>query len=732
MSNPLETKDTIYLNTLQINKGFSNEDLNLRLNGKTIKKSEPSLLVSKWVGALEFPEPFELVEDPNGGICKLAYGKLFDGEVLDYDIELYFLKRYEYLLRKARDTNISSRVAYREKIKYHYKRIVSHFDPRIAAGWNRWSEDILNLFISEKIHHVLWGSGNCGKSIIMALLLYIKWRINPSQRMIVIASKVAKDSQARVFAYIKEIHGKAPPDPRHEIDVKDSDNEKGIYVLMEDRTTGKKIKNDRACIVLLPIKTNVKAGEIGGNLLGKHPDDLLVLAFDESQEIIGDILTMKIFLNWYTNTNLEIHAWGNPTPIDYHAKETWDLLYTLGAGFLSVATIKQYEKRSDKTDRWGNKDTDVLRLTMLDSPKDDAEEQYNLVMGPDGIEKNRLHFIAGSDTIIRIAEKTSPHSPAWYSQVLGFPYVDVEGDRHQGIFSPHGIRETRKYPLIWKNERELVWYMGVDPSLTGHRDDCSIVCGRSGLMLDGRDGIDLMNGEFCRVVKPVEGMEFADVTIEVMYALSRQLGIPLENIGIEVHGTGEVFRYALQNHIENGKWANDIAKGQGYHIISPTIMPTSRLLFKGLGRMFPAKEMVTDIMTEYAVAVRCAVLNRQIFNIPDNICQQFYNRELQYSANKTKYKVETKAAMYKRGVRSPSLADSLCNLVEVIRSRGKFKYKFYNTAGYNPVLGEAYESHKKQNQILNRMGIISEMLNIDLNLGLKNNKMKGAFDLDSI
>ncbi len=696
---------------------FSNEEIenDLTYSGRlTQNASIPKHLI------LPYP-PLEIVKLPSGKYAKLAYGKLYSVASNDLDIELLLISRLEkdiLIARKRKDA--------KKQLKKHYKNCVAIISPKIASGWNRWSENILELFINEKIHKVVWGSGNCGKSIIMAMLLYIKWRVNPEGRMIVIASKIVKDASARVFGYIKDIHINAPISKIHRLKLVDSQQNKAIYCLKKDKDTGKYIKDDRACIINLPVKVDAKNAEVGSNLLGRHPDDRLILAFDEGQELPASMLTDKIFLNWYTNQNLDVYAWGNPNPIDYNSPEDHDLLFKLGASNLSWHSLKEKEKQSSKTSAWAWNDTLVLHLAMTDSPKDDADERNYYITRGDGTKDQRLFFLAGKDNVERIAEKTSPNTPSWYSQVLGFPYLITDHSKLQGALSPAIVKEARQYPLQWKSER-LEYYMGVDPSVSGKADAASIVVGRKGLMMDGRMGIDLMKGEGCRNVKLVEGTDFTDSIIETMWELSKTYSIPLKNISIETHGVGEVLRYALQRHIEAGKWKDEFRNGDSYFIVNPTIGPTDRPLFKILGHMLPANELVGDISTEYWLAVRCLFLSRQIFNVPDFILQQFYSRQLMTRSSSTKYKLEGKYEMRKRGIHSPNDADALSNLVELIRRHG-FKYRFYNKGGYSPYFGETYEANKLAKKSTQAMGIVTRMLQIGDNFSTTVKKTRHSID----
>ena len=692
---------------LPITGHFSDEDIDLKLNFKS-QADRKNAHHSLPKHAIQPHPGFETVKLPNGKLAKLAYKKLYDVNTSDLDIELVHIAKYEPDL-----TIKHKRKQAKKHLKYHYKRAISLVSAKYAAGWNRWSENILELFISEKLHKVIWGSGNCGKSVIMALLLYIKWRVRPDKRMVVIASKVVKDASARVFGYIKEIHANAPASDQFDFDSKDSQHEKGIYTLIYNEKENKYIRNDRACIISLPIKVSGKTAEVGGNLLGKHPDDELILAFDECQEQPARMMSDKIFLNWYTNKKLHVYAWGNPQPVDYHAPETYDLLFKLGADKLSLPMLKKREKEADHTSTWQWGDTAVLHLSMMDSPKDDPDERNYYVERGDGTRDTRLFFLAGKDSIERMAQKTPPNTPAWYSQVLGFPYLMIDHTRTSGVITGFIAKEANKYPLFWKTPVEqLEYFMGVDPSGTGRNDPASIVVGRRGIMMDGREGLDLMNGDGCRQITFTDGESFIDNIIETMYALSQEYGIPLKNISIETHGVGEVVRYALQRHIEDGKWAGDYRNGDSYYIVNPTIKPTDRQLFKVLGHMRPAHEIVNDVVTEYWVAIRCMFLSRQIFNVPDYMLQQFYSRQLLKNSNSTKYKLETKAQMKKRGINSPNDADALCHMVEGIRAKG-FRYRFYNKGGYTEFYGPEYDAKKERQRIDERMGVVSRMLQID-------------------
>jgi hypothetical protein len=691
---------------------FSKEELDQVPVAGSLKRdlSTPRFFISPHPG-------FEEVEMPDGSIKKLAYGAFYHLETTDLEIELERIRLFEGKMERTKDAASSNAVfiQHQKNLKFHYKRAISIITPKYASGWNRWSESILEVFLSRKIHKIIWGSGNCGKSAVMAVLLYTKWRVLPNKRMVVIASRVMKDASARVFGYIKEIHTDAPPILDHKIEIIDNAKEKAIFCKRYDKKEEKWLNDDRACIISLPIKVNASRAEIGSNLLGKHPDDRLILAFDEAQDLPASMGTDKIFLNWYTNKKLDVYGWGNPIPVDFYSPDTHDLLFKLGADKLSLSSLKQKEKKANQTSVWSWSDTIVLHLSMQDSPKDDPDEKFYMVKGEDGEKRQRLHFLAGKDNVDFILTRTSPETAGYYSQVLGFPFIDTTGSKQETVLNGHIIKSTKEYPLRWRLSNEKAkWFMGVDPSVTGKRDAAALVCGKMAMMIDGRLGIDIENGRACRTLYAKEGEDFSDTIIEAMWALSQEYEIPLNRIGIETHGSGEVLRYAIQKHIEAGKWAADSARGLQPFIVNPSLAPTDRLMFKSLGHMQPAKEMVSDINTEYYVAVRCAVLSRQIFNIPENILKQFYNRYLLRNSAGTKYKVETKEQMRKRNVPSPNDADALCNMLEVARHHG-FGYKFYNKYAYTEVYGEEFSLKQKEKLVDDRLGIVSRILGIGEN-----------------
>lgn len=707
------------MDKIQIKGPFSNEELasGLHSNQKQRKDyihQEPRFIIHEHPG-------FETVRLPDKSKGKLAYNKLYRDTTDDLSIELLCISKLEKMLKKPQHKTRAKKL-----LKLHYRRAVSLIDIRIAHGWNRWSEDILDLFIEDKIHKILWGSGNCGKSIIFAMLLYIKWLVKPDQRMVLVATKVVQDASARVFGYIKNIHLNCPPIGNHKFELVDNAKAKGIYYLRYDKKAKRYVRDDQACIINVPIKGKAE-DELGANLLGKHPTDRLILAFDEAQELPATMAEDKIFANWYTNENLDVYAWGNPEPIDYHDEKSHDLLFRLGSRGLSLDSLKRKEKQASKTGTWGWKDTSVLHLTMLDSPKDDPDEVNYFIERGDGTKDQRLWFLGGKKSAQKILDATTEKSPTYYSQVLGFPYIEVDFSRSSGVLTPLIVKEAGRYPLHWRvATNNLTYVMGVDPSGSGKNDSASIAVARYGLMMDNRIGVDVFGGEGCRSINKVEGVDFIDSVVEAMWELSKYYQISLKNIAIETHGVGEVIRYALQRHIEDGKWEADIARGEHYHIVNPTKEVTERKLFKTLGNLKPAKDIVADINTEYWYAVRNAFESRQIFNVPDKIIQQFYSRELKKSSNSVKVKLESKADMRKRNVKSPNDADALANIFDLLREHRKFSYQFLNTGSYKEYYTPEYTARQAQKRVDQKLGLVSEILGIQNNFSRRPSRDKGV------
>lgn len=666
--------------------------------------------------------PFELVIPPGTKKSqKLAYNRLFPRTLTDLEIELMFIRRYEFAASTIRLEGVSkkNKALALEKLKFHYRKAIYLISPDIAEGWNRWAEYILALFLTNTLHKVLWGSGGCGKSRVEGILHYIKWMVNPNERMTIIASMVVKESSARVFGYISEFHSKAPVSTLYRIVPFVGKDNKGIYVQMQDETTGKWINNERACIIALPIKIDADRMTTGDNLIGKHPDDVLTIAFDEAQEIPGSITEQRIYLNWLTNPRVEFHAWGNPNPVSFHAVQDYDLLFKLGVSGLRENELREKEKKLDKCDWWVNRDTTVLRLSTMDSPKDDEIESANFSFEY-GVKKHRLEFLSGKNSIEKISAETSTYSPAYYSQVYGFPFIDYTGEWSKGVLSPKMIAITQSYPLMWKTEpQNLTYFMGVDSAPTGTGDECSIVVARRGIMIDSRAGIDLMNGQFCVTLKKdsEDSRQFTDVVIAEMLRISRQLRIPPHRIGVETHSSGEVLKYALQKSIEVGDWGEGWKVNGKFFTVSPVIAPTEREIFKELGKFQMAKDIVANVNTEYWLAARCAVMTRQMFNIPERILSQFYNRQLLMNTGQTKYRLETKDEMKKRGVRSPNDADALCNMLEVMRQTGSFGYKFRMTGSYEPYYTAERDALIESGAVRQRLGRVSAMLGVGVDLG---------------
>lgn len=674
---------------------------------------------------IEQRPPFEIVRLPDGQVKKLAYNDFFDLSTTDFEIECGFIRQFEWASNPNGVESVDAELAdaHRERLKFHYRRAIAINSPKMAQGWNRWAETILCLFTHPVLYKVLWGSGGCGKSSVEGLLQYIRWRVNPFERLTVVASMVLTESKARVFQYITEFHSQAPASSKHKI-VAFSDNKAGTGICTQFRDpAGKWANNYRGCIIVLPIKVDADSETLGDNLIGSHPEDLYTVCFDEAQEIWGRIKEMKIFLNWISNPKVEFHAWGNPNPVVYHEVSEYDLLFRLGVRDLDEKALKDKEKVLEKCDSWYFDDTAVLRLSTLDSPKDDPEEANNYYM-EFGNRKHRLGLLAGKENVAKADKDNIPkYSASYYSQIYGFPFIDYTGEGSKGVLTPKIVKLSKDYPFQWRVEPgamgpRLNYFMGVDSAPTGDGDACSIACGRLGLMTDGRLGLQVME-QYCLTLHREESFngEFTDYVIQQILQLSTQLRIPIWNIGVETHSSGEVLKYALENSIvKDKKWGNAWKTHGKFFIVSPVIAPTDRRMFKEIGKFQPADEVVHDINTEYYLAVRCAAITRQIFGIPEKALQQFYTRQLLMNSNNTKYRIETKKEMKKRGLKSPNDADAITNLVEVARRRGGFDFRFRTTGGYEAFYTDERDRDMEDFKMRQRMGKISSSLGIGVDV----------------
>jgi hypothetical protein len=721
---------------------------------------------------------FEIVEPSSdlkldGKLYKLAYGGLYTINTTDLEIELDEIKRLEgERRREGRGRREGGKIgewgdlqsspvfsSSHSSLKECYRRCVGLLSPTMANGWNAWSDLILDLFLCDSLHKVMFGSGNCGKSRTYAMLLYIKWRVNPTQRLILIASAIMADSSARVFGYLEKIHGDSPTLEKGVVaQLYKTKDHTGIFRKFLDKATGKYVIDQHAGIVSRPVKVNAKREELGANLMGYHPEELFLISFDEGQELDGSMVRGRIYINMQTNTNVEIHAWGNPPPIRWHSPESWDMLNTLGLDKLSLIDVRKLEKEgATKTSWWKNgNDTTVLHLSMMESPKDRVGD----LEGWD--EKNRLHFLGGLDIVEKLRDRNiNESSPAWYSQILGFPYIDEQGASGRlSVVTPSIVEEARRYPLVWRDEgrredwrREeggglqsstplnsspsLLWFMGVDPSGTGYGDDCAISVGRVGVMVDGRRGIDLMNGRYNESIKLGSSWtskeerqdaferggseEFTDLIIGKMWEISKKLGITLGRIAIETHGCGEVFRYALQKKLKEnvGMWQESRRRGESYYVINPMQAVSDRYIFQSLGKMEKANMLVSDFGSELWMAIKCAFLSKQLFNAPDKILKQLYNRGLDKGgvggSGIGKWRLESKKDMKKRGVKSPNDADALSNMIELMRVRGAFNFQFALSGGYVEKYGIVYNEEIERKKNVEMLGKVGRMLQLGNN-----------------
>ena len=678
----------------------------------------------------EIREPLPELKLPNK-LYKFAYGGLYTINTTDLEIELDEIKRLETERRKGVNIDVAT-------LKECYRRCVGLLSPTMANGWNAWSDLILDLFLCDSLHKVMFGSGNCGKSRTYAMLLYIKWRVNPTQRLVLIASAIMADSSARVFGYLEKIHGASPPLEKGVVaQLYKTKDHTGIFRKFLDKATGKYVIDQHAGIVSRPVKVNAKREELGANLMGYHPEELFLISFDEGQELDGSMVRGRIYINMQTNTNVEIHAWGNPPPIRWHSPESWDMLNTLGLDKLSLIDVRKLEKEgATKTSWWKNgNDTTVLHLSMMESPKDAGVGEWEIK------EKERLHFLGGLDIVEKLRDRNiNEQSPAWYSQILGFPYIDEQGASGRlSVVTPSIVEEARRYPLVWKDssEKSCLWFMGVDPSGTGYGDDCAISVGRVGVMVDGRRGIDLMNGRYNESIKLGSSWtskeqreeaferggseEFTDLIIHKMWEISKKLGITLGRIAIETHGCGEVFRYALQKKLKENPemWQESRRRGESYYVINPMQAVSDRYIFQSLGKMEKANALVSDFGSELWMAIKCAFLSKQLFNVPDKILKQLYNRGLDKGgvggSGIGKWRLESKKDMKKRGVKSPNDADALSNMIELMRVRGAFNFQFALSGGYVEKYGIVYNEEIERKKNVEMLGKVGRMLQLGNN-----------------
>lgn len=656
---------------------------------------------------------FEIFETPSKKEVKVVEGGFYDAALSDLDIILLTLKKLESKMRilKMQKADVSVLRAVRIKIKQYYKMAIRLIAPTYANGWNRWSDNILDLYLNDHTNKILWGSGNCGKSAVMACILYTAWRINPTGRAVILASRVEAEASQRVFGYIAGIHKSSPLSAG--LSFKYRKTEGAIYCQLPDKHNNNKLSDDvRACIISLPVKSRSNDDDLGSNLMGKHPTEKLIIAFDESQEIEAKLMHSKIYLNWKTNNNLEIITWGNPSKVSFTDITKQNLLYRLATLGLSKTEIKSWETQRNYTFFKERGDNLLLHLSMLDSPKDDPEEKEFLIKDENGVPMQRLWFLAGKDNADVIAkEGNSETSEAWYAQVLGFPVIDYTMGVIDSILSSVMVEESERYPLQWEEPDKCVYYMGFDPSYTGASDYAAVCILKVGLMLDGRMGVDCMGGKLNFIIEQEnENESFIDKCWEKIYAASVRLGIPLNRIAVEIHSNGHLPKYSLDRHIEAGKWAGDVQAGRKIYVLNPSRAVTDLPLFREYGHLEPAKDICYNTVSEINMAIRCGVLSKQIFNLPEVIKQQLYNRKLNTMG--TKIKIESKKDLRARNIQSPNDLDSLAIGFDLLRRQGIFNYNFVSGGSYVEVLGNTFKNKKQEIAYKKRMGFIAQTFGV--------------------
>ena len=662
---------------------------------------------------------------------KRAYGREYPIDEPDWEIELDQIKRTEQVTykRKLGSGNLLDGRYITEqegilKLAEHYKQIIRLWFPQLAKGWNTWSEDILYLCLRGQLNKVLWGSGNCGKSAIIAAFLYIKYRVNPGGRLILILSRFAKDSKARVYGYIKGYHAIAPASKYFDIEVVDTAGAQEIRTLTWDdkqkHGKGAWVKDELTGIVNMPIRVDLKSATSGANLVGRHPTDWYGIAFDEGHQLLGTMMDEEFFTNILTNDNVDFYAWGNPTKVFYHDPSSWDMLFRMGNCGKELHELRAICAKGSllkaKTLWWEDgRKTAVLRFTMLNSPKDHPLERENIIHSSQG-QVLRLHFLAGLSNVEGISEGRDEDSPEFYGQVYGFPYIEAASTGDEGVLTPFQVSQCNKYPFMWAAPQlaERKFCLGVDPSLTGYGDGCAISIIEIGRMLDGRWGIDGRGSEGVEIVKPLAGYDFIDLCLARMWDLSQKYKIPLHRIGFDLTNVGYTFQYALNNAINTkGWWKRDYSSGsRPYTSLASSTASELPLFMDGKGSFEPANELCVNPTAEDWLSMRCGVISRQIFNIPEEVLKQAYNRKITGKGlggdSNARVKLESKDKMRARGLKSPDHTDAFTVALGVARRNG-FVYQFTQNIFREERLSQAYWEAQQEEKL---QGALSSMLDM--------------------
>lgn len=501
-----------------------------------------------------------------------------------------------------------------------------HIWPYMVLTNNYWQEEMFRAHCEGWTHVILAAGAGVGKSMTVAKIALLWWLASPKKRSAVISSTTLDSLESRIWGYVvKLVENTQVPLPCQVLGGKPP---KVIYPGSKDKIHGM-------------FATAIREGDTErtlSTLIGRHPDDGLMLVLDECTDISTNLV--KALPNLEQGTPFfQLFGIGNSSDKnDLHGA-----LATPQDGWESVSP------ETHKKWRTTHKNGICLYFSPYDSPA---------IRETDPIKKAALSkFLITEEGIAEKIQTYGVDSDAFYRFVLGFWRPK---SLEKVILSPQFIEESKvTHRAEWSGLYPLTVVAGLDPAVSTGSKGCVLRFALIGHTTNGQMVIDFMYDQLMHYIVIHQGAESsAELQIaEQVNHYMNKYNCSLNYLALDATGIGRALGELLKLKMRTEYTPLKIVSTNGSIIKNKD----DTLVY------LPPIEMW--------VLLRKFIQHKQVRGLDDKTISQIVNRRILEKGNKEvlEYKadyINRMAAISPKNAHSPNEADSaiLCVMAALYRA----------------------------------------------------------------
>ena len=503
--------------------------------------------------------------------------------------------------------------------------------PEKRDTWHYWTERRFQAHCAGYNTITLAGGASTAKSHDAAMIAILFWLANPKGRAVLVASTSLSDLQTRIWGYLQKFY------------TIEHNQEITLPGRLFSSNTSPKILYDKRDpqhgIFAVPLKPG-KDSKPSSNLIGRHPNDGLLVIIDEGTDVNPGFLDAKD--NWEQGVNFfQLMVIGNSnSKFDPH-------------GLLSKPKGGWHTVNPDTDTEWETKYGICLYFDCYNSPA---------IYETDPVKKKKLgKFLFTEDKIEAAKISRGENTPGFWRFVRGFW---PEDDLIQAVLS---LIICDKFHVEdkseWSGIGNLVKIAGIDPAFHSDGDDCVFRWATLGVNeVTGKMTLDFGGKENIHYIK-IDDRSDEPPEYQIMNAcrrLCKEIGIDERNVAVDTWGAGSGFGALIEN-----EWSKDILHVESSGRASDIQVATQ------------SDERASDVydrrVTELWFSMRELVLGDQIRGLDTVSMEQFCTRT--YETKGRKYSIEQKKDYKLRlgkvdnHYKSPDEADAATFIIDLARVR---------------------------------------------------------------